>query len=282
MTNEISEGRFDKKIQLKTSDELNDLANAFNLMSSNILKTRTSLIKAKEDAERSNKLKTEFLAQISHEIRTPINTLINYTSLIKEKLSSSQDSEMDEYFTVINNAGKRITRTIDLTLNMSEIIRGNYQPKFEEFDINKDLLRGLYLEFESAAKVKNLSFIFTNKDKECPVFTDKYTATQVFQNLIDNAIKYTKEGFVKIDSKKTQNGVTVSITDSGHGISEEFQLEMFEPFRQEEQGYTRKYEGAGLGLSLVYKYCELTGAKIHVDSQKGKGTSFQITFLNNA
>jgi len=278
LTHEISKGKFDKKIELKTTDEINTLANAFNDMSDNLYVTRNSLVSAKNEAERSNKLKTDFLAQISHEIRTPISTLINYSSLIKEKVNSKKNSEIAEYFDVIDNAGKRITRTVDLTLNMSEIIRGDYKPSFQTFDINIELLRALYTEFESAATVKKLDFIFEDSKENCLVYTDKYTATQIFQNLIDNAIKYTKHGFVKIKSVCHADIIIVSIIDSGEGISEEFQLDMFEPFRQEDQGYTRKYEGAGLGLSLVYKYCELTGASINVDSKKGKGTSFQISF----
>jgi signal transduction histidine kinase len=278
LTYEISKGKFDTKINIKTTDELNSLANAFNEMSANLSETRSSLISAKNEAEKSNRLKTEFLAQISHEIRTPINTLLNYSTLIKELLDSEDNSEINEYFKVMTNAGKRITRTIDLTLNMSEIIRDNYNPSYETFDINRDILSGLYKEFKSSANVKKLDMIFEQNDTECLVYTDKYTAAQIFQNLIDNSIKYTKEGFVKIVTDVSPEEVTVSIIDSGEGISEEFQKSVFEPFRQEEQGYTRKYEGAGLGLSLVYKYCELTGAKIDFSSEKGKGTTFNVTF----
>ena len=278
LTYEISKGKFDTKINIKSSSELNSLSNAFNKMSKNLAETRTSLINAKNEAERSNKLKTEFLAQISHEIRTPISILLNYSSLIKEHFQPKEDSDISDYFNVITNAGKRITRTIDLTLNMSEIIRGNYQPNYETFDINKEILKGLHSEFQSTANVKNLDLIFEGYDERILVYTDKYTATQIFQNLIDNAIKYTKSGFVKIKCKSNSEFITVSIIDSGEGISKEFQKAMYEPFRQEEQGYTRKYEGAGLGLSLVYKYCELTGAKIDVISKKGEGTNFTVTF----
>ena len=277
LTNDISKGKFDKKINVKSNDEISSLATAFNNMSSQLSSTQSSLITAKEEAERSNQLKTEFLAQISHEIRTPINTLINYSSLIKGLLNQNDAEETKEYFDIISNAGKRITRTVDLTLNMSEIIRGNYQPTFESFDIVEDLLRGLYLEFQSSAEIKNLKFTIEPENGNNNVFTDKYTATQIFQNLIDNAIKYTPHGFVTIRTKSNSENVIVSIIDSGDGISKEFQLDMFEPFRQEEQGYSRRYEGAGLGLSLVYKYCELTNAKIDVESKKGTGTSFHIS-----
>jgi len=107
--------------------------------------------------------------------------------------------------------------------------------------------------------------------------TDEYAAYQMFANLIDNAIKYTKKGFVNISiSNHVENSVVVRISDTGIGISKEYLPNIFVPFSQEERGYSRRFDGNGLGLALVKKYSEIIGATIKVESEKGKGTTFSI------
>jgi signal transduction histidine kinase len=109
---------------------------------------------------------------------------------------------------------------------------------------------------------------------------DKESIYQVFVNLMDNAVKYTQKGSVSINVEKNEDAqeVKVTIEDSGIGISQEFLDKMFEPFTQEDRGYSRRYEGNGLGLSLVKKYCELNGITIQVKSKKGIGTKFELIF----
>jgi signal transduction histidine kinase len=111
------------------------------------------------------------------------------------------------------------------------------------------------------------------------VKADEYSVNQIFDNLINNAVKYTKEGEVKVKVDSFQNGqVVVDVSDTGIGISEEFLPNLFQPFIQEEQGYTRKYEGNGLGLALVKRYCDMNNAEIQVFSRKGEGTTFRVIF----
>ena len=108
---------------------------------------------------------------------------------------------------------------------------------------------------------------------------DEYSAMQIFINLVDNAIKYTNQGKVEIVISKThENKVEVKIIDSGIGISKEYIGNLFTPFSQEEQGYTRRFEGNGLGLALVKRYCEMNNAEIMVESVKGKGSTFKVVF----
>jgi signal transduction histidine kinase len=99
-------------------------------------------------------------------------------------------------------------------------------------------------------------------------------------NLIDNSIKYTKEGYISITVSKNGQGIIVSIEDTGIGISEEFMKKMYHPFMQEERGATRRYDGNGLGLSLVKKYCDLNKIDIKVESEKGVRTKFTLIFAS--
>jgi len=238
------------------------------------------LISAKELAERSDRLKSEFLAQISHEIRTPINTIMNFVSLIKMEAESFLSDEVREGFVSIDNATVRLLRTIDLVLDMSDVEAGSYEANFVELSLQNDVIRSLFSEFEKRAAEKGLALKVTGDIllEDVKMFLDRYTVTQIFANLIDNAIKYTKSGSVTITVSKTAEDVSVAVSDTGIGIKEEFIPSLFDKFTQEEQGYTRKFEGNGLGLALVKKYCEINNAEIKVTSKKGEGSTFTVVF----
>lgn len=244
------------------------------------LQTKSDELKiAKRNAEKADSLKSEFLAQMSHEIRTPINTILSFSYLIKEDIKENRLENIDEYFSSIERGSSRVIRTIDLILNLSELQSGTYEPKIEKIDLQKDVINGLYSEFLVKAKKQNLQLILkSDSSKKYFVNADLYTTTQIFANLIDNAIKYTLKGEVKICLSENDKKVIVDIIDSGIGMSKEFQKNLFEPFSQEESGYTRKFEGTGLGLALVKKYCEVNNVEISVESIKGKGTIFSIGF----
>jgi len=237
------------------------------------------LIQAKEIAENSDKLKSEFLAQMSHEIRTPINTMLSFSGLVYEELKTDISTELHTSFNIIKNAGERIIRTIDLILNMSELQTNSYQAVFRRIEIYDEILAKLYGDFIHTAKNKNVKLILNPPDKDFYIYIDRYSVEQIFKNLIENAIKYTDSGKVEISIYENhENKVCVNVSDTGIGISEEYIKNLFQPFSQEEQGYTRKYEGNGLGLALVKKYCEINNADINVISQKNMGTTFTLTF----
>ncbi len=237
-----------------------------------------ALKEAKEKAEESDRLKTEFLAQMSHEIRTPVNVMLSYSSLLKEELNDSMPSEWNSAFKSIELAGRRLIRTIDLILNMSMIQTNKTGLNSSEVDIHF-LLLNLVHEYQGIIEGKNLKIVLINNVENPVLLSDEFILTHIFQNLIDNAIKYTIEGKVEIiiynDNKKN---LCVDVRDTGIGISSQYLLRMFRPFTQEDTGYSRKYEGVGLGLSIVKKYLDLLGAAIRVESEKGKGSTFTIIF----
>lgn len=236
-----------------------------------------NLILAKESAEKSNKLKTEFLAQISHEIRTPINVILNSVGLI-ESCIEDPDEEMSFAFRAIRRASDRIIRTIDLILNMSEIQTGTYEPIYESIDLKNDILESLYYENVVRAKDKGIDLLLEINEESLNINGDNYTVIQIFANLIDNAIKYTNEGWVKIRAAKEEASIVVEIIDTGIGIKKDFIPYIFEPFAQEDGGYTRKFDGSGLGMALVKHYCKLNNAAIEIVSEKEKGSTFRVIF----
>lgn len=241
--------------------------------------TEKNLEKAKDAAEKSNRLKTEFLAQMSHEIRTPINTMLSFNSLIKEEIEKNVSSDLLESFGMIERAGKRVIRTIDLLLNMSQIQTGTYEASLDNFNLYERILNQLFFDYKFEAQANGLTLNLFKKI-DCPiVYADEYTIAQILHNLLDNAIKYTHRGEITITvGKDPQDNVFVSVADTGIGIDEKYLPNLFAPFTQEEQGYSRQYEGNGLGLALVKSYCDINDVNISVESQKGEGTIFKLTF----
>jgi len=241
-----------------------------------------ALIEAKEKAEAGEKLKTDFLAQMSHEIRTPVNVILSFSSLIKEEVYSKVNEDLQSSFSSIDHAGRRLIRTIDSILNMAQITSGMFEFNHNKLNIYSNVLSPLYSEFKSLASNKNLEFTLDNKcSKNTLVIADQYSLSQLFVNLIDNAIKYTEKGFVKVKVECDEKNILVSVQDSGIGISKQYLPNLFSAFSQEETGYSRKYEGTGLGLALVNSYCKMNNAEITVNSVKHKGTTFTVTLKKN-
>lgn len=235
---------------------------------------------AKDEAEKSDKLKSEFLSQISHEIRTPINAILSSTSLIKEEFERRLDQEeYIDFFNITESASRRIIRTVELVLNMSQVTTGTYMPFKKDLDLVDDVLDNLIMQFKPLANAKQLNFNVNLDTTNTRINADEYSINQIFSNLLDNAVKYTSEGQIEVSiGRNMKNNLFVSIKDSGIGISKDFFPNLFNSFTQEYQGYTRKFEGNGLGLALAKKYCEINNADIIVDSQKGIGSEFKIVF----
>ncbi|MDZ7765732.1 MAG: HAMP domain-containing sensor histidine kinase [Melioribacteraceae bacterium] len=223
-------------------------------------------------------MKSEFLAQMSHEIRTPLNTLINSSQFVREELTEERYEDQEEIFKIIQLSGGRIIRTVESLLSMSELQTGTYEPTVNQLNLVEDILEDLVKEYKLPAEEKNLELSLNVKTSAPTVDVDSYSVTEIFSHLIDNAIKYTNKGRVDVNVYDENNSIKVEVKDTGKGIREEFLPHLFESFRQEQQGYTRKYEGNGLGLALVNKFCEINKLKIDVESTVGKGTVFTVTF----
>ncbi|GJQ61877.1 MAG: hypothetical protein SCALA702_09300 [Melioribacteraceae bacterium] len=242
-------------------------------------KAEEALRFAKEKAEKSDRLKSEFLAQMSHEIRTPINSILSFTNFIEEELDDKMTEDLEMGFDIIKIGGKRLIRTIDLILNMSEIQAGTYDYVPKKLDFYLDICTNLIDEFKHQAETKGLSFNLNKKVEDSSIKADEYTVIQIFNNLLDNAVKYTMEGKVElVIDRDTKGRLVVDVVDTGIGISKNYLPKLFNMFSQEDTGYSRTFEGNGLGLALVKNYAELNKAEIKVKSEKNKGSVFRIIF----
>ena len=236
------------------------------------------IIKARDRAEKLSEFKSEFLAQMSHEIRTPLNVIVGYLSIL-EYDNDDIDMEKREIVEAMKDASMRIIRTIEMMLNYSEVRNGIYEPEPRRIHLWTDIIEKIILELKPAAEEKHIHIVLNNKAKHDDLYADTHSVSKIFEQIIDNAVKYTREdGFVRITMDENDEEIISEISDTGIGITEEYLGKIFEPFSQEQQGYTRSYDGNGLGLALVKKYCEINNAVIKVQSSKGKGTSFKVIF----
>ncbi|MDX9759443.1 MAG: ATP-binding protein [Bacteroidota bacterium] len=239
---------------------------------------KSELIAAKERAEQSDRLKDAFIANMSHEIRTPLHIIIGYSNLITNELVGKMYPEMESYFLAIRRGSQRLMRTVEHILNISSIQVGTFSVQPEEIRIS-ERIEDLVQEMKSLAQKKGL---LINFNTECPaaiLFADRYCIDQAVSNIIDNAIKFTKKGHIDVRVFAQDRRVCIEVADTGIGMAPEYLPKVFSVFSQEASGYTRPFDGLGLGLSLTKKYVELNRGSITVRSRKGKGTTFTLQFL---
>lgn len=232
-----------------------------------------------EDAQR---LKEEFLSQVSHELRTPLNTIINCNDLIKEEFSEHISEETVEYFNAIEIDSKRLIRTVDSILNMAQLKSSKCSLFFEEFDVLSELISPVLSEFEIELENKGLKFLFEDCSTNKRIYADRYSVTQVLNNIVDNAIKFTSAGYIKMMLYNEEDYLCISIKDTGKGISQEYMSQLFKPFSQEDQGFERKHDGNGLGLAVVKEFIELNQGLLHIESNKGYGSMITVKLKSAA
>jgi PAS domain S-box-containing protein len=239
--------------------------------------TEEELIRARDKAEEMNKLKSNFLANMSHELRTPLVGIIGLSQVLNEEL---KDGDCRRYSKLILESGIRLRDTLNLILDLSKIESETLQLNLEEIEMT-EYVSSLARVFEKTAEAKKIKLII-NSDSEL-LFSnlDKILLNSVINNLMNNAIKYTFEGFVTLNIKKImeeEQYVEISIRDSGIGIAEKNLSIIFEPFRQISEGWNRNFEGTGLGLTIVKEYVDKMNGSIMVESKVGVGSTFKVRF----
>ncbi|MBT3254793.1 MAG: response regulator [Candidatus Marinimicrobia bacterium] len=247
----------------------------------NLKNTEIELISAKERALKNEEVKTLFLANMSHEIRTPLNSILGFTELIEEEVKGKFDEQLDAYFETIYMSGKRLWQTVHHILDISQIETGTFELKTESIDLGK-IVKELGDSFNSVAKAKDLELRINVPEVDMHIVSDEYCATQAISNLIDNAIKYTNSGYVSLDMELVENTVKITIKDTGIGMSKDYQDMIFDVFSQESTGYTKNFQGMGLGLALAHRYLSLIEGNLHFESKQDVGSIFTIHFPASA
>jgi PAS domain S-box-containing protein len=233
------------------------------------------LIKAKERAEESDRLKSAFLANMSHEIRTPMNAIIGFTQLLADPNIASNKKE--EFIKIITHNGQTLIRLIDDIIDIARIEAGQLTINVTECHLNVLLpeLQKQFLEIIQTIGKKNIDIILDIPSEKIICYTDAFRLRQVLSNLIDNAIKFTNEGYIEIGLRKTDDKkLLFFVRDTGIGIPEDKRKLVFDRFRQLEEADTRSYGGTGLGLTISQNLVRMLNGEIQVDSKPGEGSTF--------
>ena len=242
------------------------------------LKREQELIDARIQAEESNRHKSEFVARMSHEMRTPLNGVLGVAALLK-KSEGLADREQ-ELIDVITDSGKVLLRLIDDILDLSRLDAGTFDVVYEDFEL-LSLVSECVRIIEPAATEKGLDVRIITPEMPVPALRgDPVRIKQVLLNLLTNAVKFTDKGYIEVDlgCRTVANKVAVffGVSDTGVGIDNDKLDQIFNRFYQIDGGTTRKYGGAGLGLAITQKLVETMGGTVQVASQKGHGTTFRI------
>lgn len=231
------------------------------------------LIKHREQAESANRSKSVFLANMSHEIRTPLNAIIGFSDILDMELN---DPELRRYLSYIKNAGNVLLKLINEILDLSQIDAGKLEIKYEKIVI-PELLDEVYNIFHWKAQSKNLKLIFESGDEfDKPVMLDGLRTRQILINLVGNAIKFTDQGFVKVQVFSWAGKIVFKIEDTGIGIADDQHAKIFQAFNQCDGQDISKYGGTGLGLTITQQLVQLMDGNIKLTSTQGKGSVFMV------
>ncbi|MDE3272681.1 ATP-binding protein [Pseudoalteromonas sp. G4] len=272
------ESRKPKKVDLKRSDEIGELVNAYNALIENLLKKQAALKKQTNKSQEAMQAKSDFLAVMSHEIRTPLNGVLGTATLLgKTKMTEQQQQHLD----VITSSGQQLLATINDILDISKIEAGKLLLHPVPCEINQ-MLKNVVDMFNASAMEKDVSIIANYTKQTIYLALDDVRVKQVLINLISNAIKFTEKGTVSVsvDLKSNAPGkhiLTITIVDTGIGLSESQIDSLFTKFVQADASTTRKYGGTGLGLAICNALVRQMDGSINVASKLGQGSRFVVT-----
>lgn len=277
-TNTTERKLAEKELQAKNK-EIEAQNRRYEILNAELVETNARLKEAKEKAEESENLKSAFLANMSHEIRTPLNAIQGFTSLLKRETNKPlQDRERLEFLNHIESGAKRLNRIISDIVDISKI-DVNQLPIIEsEHNLNAlvdSLLNQLSILISEDNIVLNSKKGMT--DENSYVIIDKTRLAQIISNLVENAIKFTKDGDIYLGYSIENENILFYVKDSGDGIRLEDQQIIFERFRQIKDNHLEPGSGTGLGLSIAKELTELMGGRIWVESEKGSGATFYFT-----
>ena len=232
------------------------------------------LRQARDEALQASRAKSAFLANISHELRTPMNSIIGFTGILKEGLAGPINPEQKKQLSMIYSSAKELLQLINTVLDISKVDIGRHQVVLERFPLN-DLMQDLtaLVQRRAAAKKVELDIRYS---AALVLYTDRAKLSQVLLNLANNAIKFTRTGAVILRCKQANGNLHVLVSDTGVGIEPVHIKHIFDAFYQQETGKARAHQGSGLGLAICKQYVELLGGRIRVRSTPGKGTTFKL------
>ncbi len=232
--------------------------------------------KAKEMAEASNRLKTTFLNNISHEVRTPLNGILGVMSLLSDP--DMDEEERESLNEIVSISSERLMQTITDYMDISLLTSGSMEYAKKTVPV-LSMLERITRKTIRACEINKIDFVLDVPEKAEVHFveTDEELLSKTLLHLMSNAVKFTKTGTISAGYRLDENSIQFFVKDTGKGIKPEYLPRIFEPFSQEEEGNVRKFEGSGLGLSIIKGISELIGAELEIESELDKGTTIFVS-----
>jgi len=292
LANNITEGNLDIRSSIKTSDEYEKLADAFNDMLDGLLATQEKLRQANKQLDakivelsernielfKANKVKGEFLANISHEFRTPLNAILGFAQVLREKPEILKKEKAQRYAENIITSGNRLLSMVNDLLDLAKTQAGKMELHIEKTSV-ESLLKALVSSFSLLTKKKKIK-VKLQVDPGLPaLMTDAGKVQQIMYNFLSNAVKFTPQrGRIEIRARLRQDEKTVriAVTDTGCGIIDADREKIFEKFRQADGSITRESTGSGLGLTISTELAAMLAGSIGMESERGKGSTFWL------
>ncbi len=278
----VGAGDLQTRIEVRTGDEVEALANEFNHMAAELQGLYTGLerkvAEKTAELEAANRHKSEFLANMSHELRTPLNAVIGFSEVLKEQMFGELNAKQAEYVRDIYTSGQHLLSLINDILDLSKVEAGYMSLDIQEFDVPAAVKNCCTLIRERVMR-QRLRFECTVDPVIGKWPADDRKFKQVLLNLLSNAVKFTPPGgLVELRAKIEDDWLVVSVRDTGIGISQEDRATIFKEFHQLRTVGTAKHEGTGLGLSLSRRLVELHHGTLTVESEPGRGSTFTARF----
>jgi signal transduction histidine kinase len=236
---------------------------------------------ASKSADEYQRLKTTFISNVSHEMRTPLNAILGFSELAQ--FGDVTLEEMKEYMKIINKSSEQLLETVKDVIFISNLDADEIETDDNLISV-KSLFQDLqeyYSYFGEEKYIENVKLHFKQPDEDVLFTSDLEKITQVFRKLLDNAFKYTQIGFIEVGyNLPDKNAIEFCVKDTGMGMPADKLDIIFEPFRSVDESHSREFGGSGLGLSIVQRLVKLLGGKIKVQSEPGKGTtmSFVVSY----
>lgn len=261
-------------IEQKTKDKVAEIEEAIAKNKNDNVALNQSIKKL----DQINYLKDIFLSKISHEIRTPLSGILGFSSILETELALLEDQSLFDYANSISQSGSSLVSLLNNILDISRLDSNNMTLDIKKLNTN-ELIQGIVDTYVKEASLKGIKLIYPSIDTP-DISTDSMLFSKILTLILDNSIKFTEKGFIKISHSydKITNIITILIKDTGIGIDKVYIDKVFEPFRQESLGYSTSYQGAGLGLPLAKKMTEKLGGNININSEKGNGTTIILKF----
>lgn len=231
----------------------------------------SELVEARKHAEEMSALKSVFLANMSHEIRTPLASIIGFADLLAERAPDA----LQEFVTLIRDSGRRLLVTLNSVLDLAQLESESLTIRPVEMEVDAAVREIVEAQGPQAQK-KGLRLEVDVPDEPVLAVMDRGVVTRTVTNLVQNAIKFTHEGQITVALRTDEGELVIEVADTGVGIGEEELPHLFDAFRQESTGMERQFEGSGLGLTITQRLTDLVDGSVHVESEKGEGTTFTL------